>query len=150
MSAAEHLTLLLADRSLVDAVLGDHPANDPSLPPAEAFLVHGCGLLAETLALLGGGAPVALRYNGELLHVALHNSGGYLDAEGWSDEATLRRRWAEIIECEPDEIEIGAYDAAAAAWFRAADPELDARVERFADELVRRDAGLVAALHAAD
>ena len=150
MTAVEQLSRLLADRSLVDAVLGDHPSNDPSLPPAETFLVHGCGLLAETLALLGGGVSVALHYNGEILHAALRHRGGYLDADGWSDEATLRRRWAEIVECEPDEIEIGAYDAAAAAWFRAADPELDARVERFADELVRRDARLIAALRAAD
>ena len=51
MTAVEQLSRLLADRSLVDDVLGDHPSNDPSLPPAETFLVHGCGLLAETLAL---------------------------------------------------------------------------------------------------
>ena len=147
--AAARLLRLLDDRTLVDAVLGDHPANDRMTAPREACLVHGCGLLAETLVLLGGGAPVLLSCGGEPLHAAVRHAGGYLDADGWSDEATLRARWAAIVASDPAAIRVEPYGAAGEGWFRAADPELDARIEQLADELIRRDPALVGALRAA-
>jgi hypothetical protein len=144
MQTPHSLRSALDDRELVDAVFGDHPANDPASPPIEVFTSHGCAVLALALRSLTG-RPVAVAWLGEEpLHAALVVEGGYLDADGGATPAGLRARWAAIAAVPADAVTLRPYDAAAARWYEPGmTPD---QVERLARLLAARIPGFIEAL----
>ena len=120
MSTSQSLRSALDDRALVDAVFGDHPANDPATAPVEAFTTHGCAVLALALRDLTGRTVAVAWLGEEPLHAFLAVDGGCLDAEGLATPAALRARWAAVCDVHPSEVTLRPYDADAARWYEPA------------------------------
>jgi hypothetical protein len=120
MQTLSSLRSALDDRALVDAVFGDHPANDPATAPVEAFTSHGCAVLALALRDLTGRAVAVAWLGEEPLHAALVVEGGYLDADGAATPTMLRARWAAIAGVPAEAVTLRPYDADAARWYEPA------------------------------
>jgi hypothetical protein len=146
MAPIRDLLALLDDRLLVDAVFGDHPANDPSVRPIEIFTAHGCGVLALALASLTGRPINVLYHAGEPLHAALSTGDRLLDADGLHTPDALRRAWASITDAPLSRIELRPYDGEAEAWYAAS--IASGEVERLATRIAAGAPALVAALRA--
>jgi hypothetical protein len=144
MAPIRDLLALLDERSLVDVVFGDHPANDPATRPIETFTSHGCAVLALALAALTGRPVVVLVQGGEPLHAVLATGDRYLDADGLHTGERLRSRWAVIADAPASTIAFRPYDADAAAHY--APSFATGEVERLATRLAADIPELIAAL----
>lgn len=146
MAPIRDLLALLDSRALVDAVFGDHPANDPAVRPIEIFTAHGCGVLALALASLTGRSVQVVYHAGEPLHAVLSIGDRLLDADGLHTPDALRRTWASITDAPLSRIELRPYDGVAEAWYAAS--TASGEVERLATRLGTGVPALIAALRA--
>ena len=144
MSPIRELLDLLDERAVVDAVFGNHVANDPTGRPIEIFTTHGCAVLALALARLTQRPMVVVYHLDEPLHVALSTGDRLLDADGLTAPDALCARWAAIVEQPEHELELRGYDPAAAAHYHRA--ETDGAVDRLAAILAQRVAPLISTL----